>query len=68
MVWSACKEDDKVHIMVDALKTKKKVTCCKCKRTMETVHDENPPYFCWKCGDKLEIGGYHEIHEGLDVA
>lgn len=35
---------------------------------METVHDENPPYYCWKCGDELEIGGYHEGGKGLDVS
>ncbi len=50
-----------MEILNGALRTKKTVTCCKCKRKMETVKDENPPYFCWRCGDELEIGGYHEI-------
>ena len=28
---------------------------------METVKEEHPPYFCWRCGDKIGIGGFHEI-------
>lgn len=49
-----------VEILKNAMNTKKKVKCCVCGRTMETIKDENPPFYCWKCGDKLELGGFHE--------
>lgn len=39
----------------------KKCTCNICGRDMETKEDENPPYYCWKCGDKHGLGGYWEI-------
>ena len=50
-----------VTILHNTQSNKKKVTCAKCKRTMETIKDENPPYFCYKCQDYLDIGGFHEM-------
>lgn len=39
----------------------KTVKCNICKREMETIVEENPPFYCWRCGDKHELGGFHEI-------
>jgi len=40
---------------------RKSVICCTCQRTMETIEEETPPFYCFKCGDKLELGGFHEL-------
>jgi len=34
----------------------KKSKCCMCNREMESPVWENPPFYCWKCSDKHEIG------------
>lgn len=39
----------------------KKVICSVCGRNMETIEEETPPFYCFRCGDKLELGGFHEI-------
>lgn len=42
---------------------KKKVVKCNCcgREGMETIPEEEPPFYCWRCSDKTEIGGFHEI-------
>lgn len=35
-------------IVIGAMNGKKKVKCAICGREMETVKDENPPFYCFR--------------------
>lgn len=35
---------------------RKKTKCNQCGREMESPAWENPPFYCWRCSDKHEIG------------
>lgn len=35
---------------------RKKTTCAICGKGMESPAWEEPPFYCWKCSDKHEIG------------
>jgi hypothetical protein len=43
------------HGIGDKYKKQKEVTCNMCRRPMTVREHENPPYYCYRCCEELEV-------------